>query len=438
MPPRTLTTLFVLLAGSASVTWAETAVPAAAAPIVDGQVEDAEWAGATRLELTPEGDVFLKHHDGDLYVGIRSSVPAIAGIALYANERVIILHTSASLGSARYEKQKDTWGLVRGFEWACREGRGAPASAESHAKHVETASWDASTISMGRPGETEFRIGSELLGDQPARLAALSLDMKSMARSGGEAAFWPATVSDDARSRDLLMGKTPPTLDLTPQGWADAALRAAPAEVTLLPGKIQEIACDADASQRYSCYVPSTYDAARAAPILYCFSPAARGEWFVQHLRDECEKRGWLLVGSLSWKSGMQSESDACVDALLQDTRARFNLAPAREYVCGFADGGLVAFDVAARHPGRIAGVIAIGVATDGESRPEAKLAVGLICGSKDPAYAGVKKLRAALTKAGNPVRTFTHSDGHTKPGDALLAKAVAWIDDRAKESASR
>lgn len=70
------------------------------------------------------------------------------------------------------------------------------------------------------------------------------------------------------------------------------------------PGKIVEVACKNDAGQTYSCYLPKAYTNKKQWPILYCFSPNARGDLFVQRYKEFCEKAGWIVVGSMNSKNG--------------------------------------------------------------------------------------------------------------------------------------
>lgn len=209
--------------------------------------------------------------------------------------------------------------------------------------------------------------------------------------------------------------------------WA----RPAVADAEPQPGKIVEVACKADPAQRYSCYLPAAYDASRTWPILYCFSPSANGGRFVQDYEDVCERRGWIVVGSLTVGSGDIGPIREGVVALWNDTEARFALSPTRRYASGFSAGSRVSFMVAEMYPQALAGVIGIGAGLPpGDAMPRKDLSVFLTCGKTDPNVAELDPLSKRLREAGNPVHYETFEGGHDMPPVPLMAKAVDWIDE--------
>ena len=114
-----------------------------------------------------------------------------------------------------------------------------------------------------------------------------------------------------------------------------------------VPGEMVEVVCKASPDQKYSCYVPKAYDAARKWPILYCFSPNANGDSFVQRYSKVCEERGWIVVGSMNSKNGPWAPIKAAIDAMWADTGERFNLSDTMRYASGFSGGSRVSFAVA-------------------------------------------------------------------------------------------
>ncbi|MFQ5843657.1 MAG: hypothetical protein ACE5JG_01580 [Planctomycetota bacterium] len=214
--------------------------------------------------------------------------------------------------------------------------------------------------------------------------------------------------------------------------WAAGAGTALGAEPA--PGKVVEVTCRADTAQKYSCYLPAGYDSQKTWPILYCFSPNARGDLFVQRYRDVCEKRGWIVVGSMNSKNGPWAPIKAAIDAMWADTEARFRLSRTMRYASGFSGGARVSFSVAELHSESVSGVIAIGAGLSSQRMPKNTLAVYLTCGEEDFDKRELDPLFEKLKQAGNPVVYRNFPGGHTVPGTELLAEAVEWLDDQAGE----
>jgi dienelactone hydrolase len=200
------------------------------------------------------------------------------------------------------------------------------------------------------------------------------------------------------------------------------------------PGEMVEVVCKASPDQKYSCYVPKAYDGDKAWPILYCFSPNANGDSFVERYRDVCEERGWIVVGSMNSKNGPWAPIKAAIDAMWADTGERFNLSTTMRYASGFSGGSRVSFAVAAQHPTFIGGVIGIGAGLPDAKAPRPGLATFLTCGTGDPNKAELDPLFEQLKKAGNPVRYENFDGGHDMPPTELMEKAVRWLDDIAPE----
>ena len=201
------------------------------------------------------------------------------------------------------------------------------------------------------------------------------------------------------------------------------------------PGKTVEVTCKGNPSQRYSCYVPKAYDPAKTWPILYCFSPNAQGDLFTRRFKNVCERRGWIVVGSMNSRNGPWEPIQEAIAAMWADTEARFSLSKTMRYASGFSGGSRVSFGVAKMHGASVAGVIGIGAGlpSSGEM-PRPELAVFIACGETDPNKRELDPLYDRLKKAGNPVVYRNFPGGHVMPEIPLLEEAVEWMDDQADE----
>jgi dienelactone hydrolase len=215
-----------------------------------------------------------------------------------------------------------------------------------------------------------------------------------------------------------------------------AVLLAAPAlAADPKPGSVVTVTCKDHPDQKYSCYVPKAYSPSQKWPILYCFAPDANGQVFVQQYKDVCERRGWIVVGSLNSKNGPWGPIKAAIDAMWADTESRFSLHPKRRYASGFSGGARVSFALAEQKGDFFSGVIAIGAGLSSTSRElPGHVAAWLMCGESD----FNKKELDALMKKFEEEKRVCHYENypgeHVLPPRPLMEKAVEWIDDQAEE----
>jgi len=202
------------------------------------------------------------------------------------------------------------------------------------------------------------------------------------------------------------------------------------------PGKTAVVTCKSAPDQKYSCYVPKAYTPKKAWPILYCFAPDANGAFFVQRYKNVCEERGWIVVGSHNSKNGPWEPIKAAIDAIWEDTEARFNLSKKMRYASGFSGGSRVSFGLAEMKSEFFAGVIGIGAGLSSSNKglPKKELAVWLMCGETCFNRGEMETLKKRLDDGGYSVELRVFPGGHTTPQVPLLEEAVRWMDDQAAE----
>lgn len=102
---------------------------------------------------------------------------------------------------------------------------------------------------------------------------------------------------------------------------------------------VEHVRCRADGSQSYALYLPSDYSPQRRWPILYGLDAGARGYLPVQRFRSAAEKYGYIVAGSNNSRNGPMTIVNAAIQAMFEDTRARFSIDDRRVYVSGFSGG---------------------------------------------------------------------------------------------------
>lgn len=211
----------------------------------------------------------------------------------------------------------------------------------------------------------------------------------------------------------------------------DAPAQDAPALAVPEKGEVTTVQCAHDATQSYACYVPTSYDPEVPTRILYCFSPRARGDVFVDLYKDICEKEGWIVVGSLNSRNGPAGVIFRAMHTMWDDTHNRFNLLPRGHYGTGFSGGARAAFYMSIWRPVKFSGIIAIGAGVNEDGKlPKKHVAVFVTCGDTDfNREAEIDPwLIPALKHNGNPVTYKNFPGGHQMPPKEILEEAVSWM----------
>ena len=146
----------------------------------------------------------------------------------------------------------------------------------------------------------------------------------------------------------------------------NSALSAGKVEQALLSGT-------GSGATRQMFFVPLHYEQNYAYPLLVWLHGPGDDERQLQRLMPLVSMRNYVAVGprgSARYESGgyswQQTESgiaaaEQSVFAAVEAAQERFNVAPERIFVGGYASGGTMAFRVALRHPAAFAGALSIG-----------------------------------------------------------------------------
>ena len=206
------------------------------------------------------------------------------------------------------------------------------------------------------------------------------------------------------------------------------------------PGRMTMVTCAHDSSQKYSCYLPGRYNAGRKWPILYCFDPGGYGDTFVKLYKEVCERRGWIVVGSMNAQNGPGKAILTAIEAMWKDTHARFSISSTQCYSSGFSGGSGMAFWMAEKYPEHFSGVIPMAGASNwGPGRlPKvpAYVSVYFIVGDKDNAQV-IKACAKAMEAKGHKVEVKVFSGGHELPPKEVAEGAVDWMCDVAPQRRS-
>jgi hypothetical protein len=182
-------------------------VPNVPAPIIDGSFSEGEWEGAMMIDLTNGGEMMVMHDGGYLYLGIRSRDMGFGSICTLDENRVSILHSSAGLGTAIFERDGADWLRVQQFSYCCW------ASTRSQLDDfLQEEGWVASVGTKGAPDEMEYQIA---MPDGALTLAVVYVDDFTFET----ALHWPLDLEDDCHGLALIPEDPPERLMFSPDTW---------------------------------------------------------------------------------------------------------------------------------------------------------------------------------------------------------------------------
>ncbi len=199
--------------------------PDATAPdapiVIDGVIGDAEWAKAKRTQCAEGGELLVLRNAAGVSIAYRGPRQKVATVCVADGSRVRVLHASAALGEALYERDLERgWRLVRGFERWTRPDEGEQAFRPDQIEsHLSASGWTATTLVIDEhaPASLEMSIGADALPPD-ARIAVAMIDFFDPAR--GAAPRWPAGLAADAVNTALLCGDAPQRAQFETTRWA--------------------------------------------------------------------------------------------------------------------------------------------------------------------------------------------------------------------------
>ena len=188
-------------------------VPRGKPPVVDGTISPGEWSSAVIETFSDGSELLLVRNEGYLYLGIRANTQEmiVGNIFIEHGDEIVILHSSAALGTAAYQKDADRWQQTRGFVWRCRDTGDSEAAQAERDAFLQEEHWLAANSRMGTPNELEFQIE---MANKTQRMA-----VNFMRASNPNVKIpWPNDLDDDCVRP--TPGGMPAQLRFSPHKWA--------------------------------------------------------------------------------------------------------------------------------------------------------------------------------------------------------------------------
>lgn len=219
---------------------------------------------------------------------------------------------------------------------------------------------------------------------------------------------------------------------------ASMAVLAAGGEPLATGVLLPKVQCLNSPDHSYALYLPSAYRGDRPWPVLFAFSPNARGEDPVRLFQQAAERLGFIVVGSNDSKNGPIAPALKAQDALWEDVHDRFKVDPRRSYATGFSGGSRMALRMALKHAKAFAGVISIGAFTAKEMglTGSRHLDFALLAGVEDFNHWEMLAAREELARNGNAVWADRFPGPHAWPPAAQCGQALAFLQLEAERRA--
>jgi hypothetical protein len=166
---------------------------------------------AAPSQMVGGGQVTLRQDGGDLHVTVTGPRTGLASLCIGNESRVRILHASAAIGEAAYERSAEQWVLRSKLEFKLRDTRTGPPSEADRTQYLSTMGWVANASRSGDVTRT-FTVH---LGERIRYLGVTYLATdEPMALS-----HWPASMDDGCREMKIAQGYLPDTAQFRPAGW---------------------------------------------------------------------------------------------------------------------------------------------------------------------------------------------------------------------------
>jgi len=183
-----------------------------APPVIDGILHPGEWDQANLVHFEDGSELYLLQSEEYLYLAVRANPAEMIAGNVFINEGdlISILHTSAALGTAVYQKDGSTWEKIQDFEWCCRSRTENEEARADRVAFFDQEGWMGINSFLGNENVLEYKIrltGSEefiavnfLRADNPAQKQ-----------------IWPIGLIDGPAQPSE--GGFPETMEFSPDNW---------------------------------------------------------------------------------------------------------------------------------------------------------------------------------------------------------------------------
>ncbi len=213
------------------------------------------------------------------------------------------------------------------------------------------------------------------------------------------------------------------------QAGADAA-----AAGVLVPRRVTS----ADTTRSYALFLPPAYDGARSWPALILMDPRGRALLPLEVFRPAASNLGYVILSSYDTSSDRPTsfeDSEAAVEAMVNDAAATLSLDLHRLYLVGFSGTARLAWLLASSSPDHFPAIVSLGAAllpsmrlvleAEGKPLPPAFLGAGTL----DFNYGEVWHAAEMLDGRRVDHAVVSYPGPHGWPPASVAGDAVEWLE---------
>lgn len=204
---------------------------------------------------------------------------------------------------------------------------------------------------------------------------------------------------------------------------------------------VENVPSETVSGQRYTVYLPSSYDPAHPAPVLYLMEPRGRARLAGRLFQPAAERYGYILISSHNTASDISADVVLqALQAMWDDSHRWFTLDERRVYLAGFSGTARVATLLAHNRPHAITGVIGAAAGFHPSLKPSSDsrfLYFGTV-GDSDYNFHEIETLEQSLLASDRPHRIQRFSGPHSWMPAGLALAAIEWFELRAMQAGTR
>jgi guanylate kinase len=184
-----------------------------------------------------------------------------------------------------------------------------------------------------------------------------------------------------------------------------------------------------DSSVIYSFYLPKSYNAKDALPVIIFLDPHANGSLPLKNYASLANKYGYIFIGSNNLRNGLSgSYTQSVFNILLKEVSERFNIDEKRIFTAGFSGGAKLAILFTQQYP-QIIGVAACGGSIPISSDRQPDFYYAGIVGNEDFNYLEVSQLFTVFNNAGFDYTSVVFDGGHQWPPVSSFESAIIGFE---------
>lgn len=217
-------------------------------------------------------------------------------------------------------------------------------------------------------------------------------------------------------------------------------------QATITGQAIPTVISRADTAERYSVYLPRSYDTKHKWPVLFLMDPRGRAMVAMGRFQEAAERDGYIVLSSYNTVSDSTEDPNTrAVNAMLADAFSAFAVDPKRVYLAGFSGTARMAWGYAYQLGDHVPGILAFAAGLPWRGvdayvalkRPSTFAWFGA-AGTTDFNYDEVRTLDHLVDSTSIPHRVEYFDGAHGWPPTRVCVDALDYMELQAMKTGLR